>query len=89
MPFQLIQQYYPGPASASVSGGPVVPTPTHPRIQSAYAPLSPSDVYLCNFETSRKLTLSGLSGVTLTTNAQRVVDHGMVAAPKDSNSIYC
>ena len=88
MPFTLRQQYYPGPASASVSGGPVVPTPTHPLIKSAYAPLSPSDVYLCNFETSRKLTLSGLSGVTLTTNAQRQIDHGMVASPKDSLTAF-
>ena len=88
MPFTLRQQYYPGPASASVSGGPVVPTPTHPRIQSAYAPLSRNDVYLCNFETSRKLTLSGLSGVTLTTNPQRQADHGMVASPKDSLTAF-
>jgi hypothetical protein len=88
MPFTLRQQYYPGPASASVSGGPVVPTPTHPLIKSAYASLAPADVYLCNFETSRKLTLSGLSGVTLTTNAQRQVDHGMVASPKDSLTAF-
>ena len=88
MPFTLRQQYYPGPASASVSGGPVVPTPTHPLIKSAYSPLSPADRYLCNFETSRKLTLSGLSGVTLTTNAQRQVDHGMVASPKDSLTAF-
>ena len=88
MPFELIQQYYPGPASASVSGGPVVPTPTHPLIKSAYAPLGPADVYLCNFETSRQLTLSGLSGVTLTTNAQRIADHGMVASPKDSITAF-
>ena len=72
----------------SVTGGPVIPTPVNPRIQSAYAPLSPSDVYLCNFETSRKLTLSGLSGVTLTTNAQRQIDHGMVASPKDSLTAF-
>ena len=88
MPFELIQQYYPGPASASVSGGPVVPTPTHPLIKSAYAPLSRADVYLCNFETSRLLTLSGLSGVTLTTNVQRIADHGMVASPKDSITAF-
>ena len=85
MPFTLTQQTM---IDGSVTGGPVVPTPTHPRIQSAYAPLSPSDTYLCNFETSRKLTLSGLSGVTLTTNAQRQVDHGMVASPKDSLTAF-
>ena len=88
MPFTLRQQYYPGPASASVSGGPVVPTPTHPLIKSAYAPLTRADTYLCNFETSRQLTLSGLSGVTLTTNAQRIADHGMVASPKDSLTAF-
>ena len=88
MPFELIQQYYPGPASGSVSGGPRLPVPTHPLIKSAYAPLSRADTYLCNFETSRQLTLSGLSGVTLTTNAQRIVDHGMVASPKDSLTAF-
>ena len=88
MPFELIQQYYPGPASASVSGGPVVPTPTHPLIKSTYVPLNAADTYLCNFETSRQLTLSGLSGVTLTTNAQRIADHGMVASPKDSITAF-
>ena len=88
MPFELIQQYYPGPASGSVSGGPRLPVPTHPLIKSAYAPLSRADTYLCNFETSRQLTLSGLSGVTLTTNAQRIVDHGMVASPKDSITAF-
>ena len=85
MPFKLIQQTL---IDGSVTGGPVVPTSTHPLIKSAYAPLSPTDVYLCNFETSRRLTLSGLSGVTLTTNAQRVVDHGMVASPKDSLTAF-
>ena len=86
MPFTLIQQTM---IDGSVSGGPVSSySYVHPRIQSAYAPLSPSDVYLCNFETSRKLTLSGLSGVTLTTNPQRQVDHGMVASPKDSLTAF-
>jgi len=85
MPFTLIQQTM---IDGSVTGGPVIPTPVNPRIQSAYAPLSPSDVYLCNFETSRKLTLSGLSGVTLTTNPQRQADHGMVASPKDSLTAF-
>ena len=85
MPFTLTQQTM---IDGSVTGGPVLPTPVNPRIQSAYAPLSPSDVYLCNFETSRKLTLSGLSGVTLTTNAQRQIDHGMVASPKDSLTAF-
>ena len=72
----------------SVTGGPVLPTPTHPLIKTAYSPIGPADVYLCNFETSRLLTLSGLSGVTLTTNAQRIVDHGMVASPKDSLTAF-
>ena len=76
MPFTITQQTM---IDGSVTGGPVVPTPTHPLIKTAYAPLNPADTYLCNFETSRQLTLSGLSGVTLTTNAQRIVDHGMVA----------
>ena len=40
----------------SVTGGPVIPTPTHPLIKSAYASLSPSDTYICNFETSLQIT---------------------------------
>ena len=85
MPFTITQQTM---IDGSVTGGPVLPTPTHPLIKSAYAPLSRADTYLCNFETSRQLTLSGLSGVTLTTNAQRIVDHGMVASPKDSITAF-
>ena len=85
MPFTITQQTM---IDGSVTGGPVLPTPTHPLIKNAYAPLSRIDTYLCNFETSRQLTLSGLSGVTLTTNAQRVVDHGMVASPKDSITAF-
>ena len=85
MPVELIQQTM---IDGSVTGGPVVPTPTHPLIKSAYTFLNPSDTYLCNFETSRRLTLSGLSGVTLTTNAQRIADHGMVASPKDSLTAF-
>ena len=85
MPFTITQQTM---IDGSVTGGPVIPTPTHPLIKSAYAPLSPADTYLCNFETSRLLTLSGLSGVTLTTNAQRIADHGMVASPKDSITAF-
>ena len=85
MPFTITQQTM---IDGSVTGGPVIPTPTHPLIKSAYVPLSPADTYLCNFETSRQLTLSGLSGVTLTTNAQRIVDHGMVACPKDSITAF-
>ena len=85
MPFTITQQTM---IDGSVTGGPVVPTPTHPLIKSAYAPLSRADTYLCNFETSRRLTLSGLSGVTLTTHAQRIADHGMVASPKDSLTAF-
>ena len=72
----------------SVTGGPVVPTPTHPLIKNAYASLSIADTYLCNFETSRILTLSGLSGVTLTTTDQRTSDHGIVASPKNSLTAF-
>ena len=68
----------------SVTGGPVVPIPTHPRIQTAYAPLNVNDVYICNFETSRQFTLSGLSGVTMANAIDGAADHGMVASPKDS-----
>ena len=68
----------------SVTGGPVVPTPTHPLIQSAYAALSPSDTYICNFETSRQFTLSGLSGITMANAIDGAADHGMVASPRDS-----
>ena len=85
MPFTITQQTM---IDGSVTGGPVVPTPTHPLIKSTYAPLNSADTYLCNFETSRLLTLSGLSGVTLTTNAQRIADHGMVASPKDSITAF-
>jgi hypothetical protein len=53
-------------------------------IKSAYAPLSPMDTYICNFETSRQFTLSGLSGVTMAAAIDGKLDHGMVASPKDS-----
>ena len=85
MPVTITQQTM---IDGSVTGGPVLPTPTHPLIKSGYAPLSPADVYLCNFETSRRLTLSGLSGVTLTTVSQQTADHGMVASPKDSLTAF-
>ena len=85
MPFTITQQTM---IDGSVTGGPVLPTPTHPLIRSAYAPLSPTDTYLCNFETSRRLTLNGLSGVTLTTNSEREADHGMVATPKNSLTAF-
>ena len=81
MPNTIIQQTT---ISGSVTGGPVVPTPTHPLIQSAYAALSPSDTYICNFETSRQFTLSGLSGTTMAAAIDGKSDHGMVASPKDS-----
>ena len=81
MPNTIIQQTT---ISGSVTGGPVVPTPTHPLIQSAYAALSPSDTYICNFETSRQFTLSGLSGTTMAAAIDGKFDHGMVASPKDS-----
>ena len=68
----------------SVTGGPVIPTPTNPLIKSAYAPLAPADTYICNFETSRQFTLSGLSGVTMAAAIDGASDHGMVASPKDS-----
>ena len=68
----------------SVTGGPVVPTPTHPLIKSAYSPLAAADTYICNFETSRQFTLSGLSGTTMAAAIDGKTDHGMVASPKDS-----
>ena len=68
----------------SVTGGPVIPTPTHPLIKSAYAPLAPADTYICNFETSRQFTLSGLSGTTMAAAIDGKTDHGMIASPKDS-----
>ena len=68
----------------SVTGGPVVPTPTHPLIKSAYAPLTPADTYIGNFETSRQFTLSGISGVTMAAAIDGKLDHGIVASPKDS-----
>jgi hypothetical protein len=81
MPNTITQQTM---IDGSVTGGPVVPTPTHPLIKSAYAPLKPSDTYLTNFETSRQFTLSGLSGVTMAAAIDGKTDHGMVASPKDS-----
>ena len=68
----------------SVTGGPVIPTPTHPLIQTAYSPLNVNDTYICNFETSRQFTLSGLSGVTMANAIDGATDHGMVASPRDS-----
>ena len=68
----------------SVTGGPVIPTPTHPLIKSAYAPLTPADTYIGNFETSRQFTLSGLSGITMANAIDGATDHGMVASPRDS-----
>ena len=81
MPNTIIQQTT---ISGSVTGGPVVPTPTHPLIKSAYSPLAASDTYICNFETSRQFTLSGLSGTTMAAAIDGKSDHGMVASPKDS-----
>ena len=81
MPNTIIQQTT---ISGSVTGGPVVPTPTHPLIKSAYAPLTPADTYIGNFETSRQFTLSGLSGTTMAAAIDGKSDHGMVASPKDS-----
>ena len=70
--------------SGSVTGGPVLPTPTHPLIKGAYAPLIPADTYICNFETSRQFTLSGISGITMSVAIDGKFDHGIVASPKDS-----
>ena len=81
MPDTIIQQTM---IDGSVTGGPVLPTPTHPLIKSAYSPLAPSDTYICNFETSRQFTLSGLSGVTMAAAIDGKTDHGMIASPKDS-----
>jgi len=81
MPYTITQQTM---LDGSVTGGPVLPTPTHPMIKSAYAPLSPMDTYICNFETSRQFTLSGLSGVTMANAIDGKFDHGMVASPRDS-----
>ena len=81
MPFTITQQTM---IDGSVTGGPVIPTPTHPLIKSAYAPLAPADTYICNFETSRQFTLSGLSGTTMANAIDGASDHGMIASPKDS-----
>ena len=68
----------------SVTGGPVVPIPTHPLIKTAYSPMDVNDVYICNFETSRQFTLSGLSGTTMANAIDGAADHGMIASPRDS-----
>ena len=81
MPNTITQQTM---VDGSVTGGPVIPTPTHPLIKNAYAGLQVSDTYICNFETSRKFTLSGLSGVTMAAAIDGRFDHGMVASPRDS-----
>ena len=81
MPYTITQQTM---LDGSVTGGPVVPTPTHPMIKSAYAPLAPADTYITNFETSRQFTLSGLSGITMANAIDGKLDHGMVASPRDS-----
>ena len=85
MPFIVRQQTMP---DGSVTGGPIVPTPTAPLLINTYSSLNPSDIYFCNFETSREFTLSGLSGVTLTTGAEKETDHGMVAAPENSLTAF-
>ena len=47
MPFNIIQQTM---IDGSVTGGPVVPTPTSPLIESTYSSLNVADTYVCNFE---------------------------------------
>ena len=85
MTFTIIQQTL---ANGAVTGGPVIPTPTHPLIKSSYINLDPTETYICNFESSRELTLSGLSGVTLTTTDEKISDHGMVASPENSLTAF-
>ncbi len=46
--------------------------------------MQPADTYMCNFETSRQFTLSGLSGTTMAAAIDGKTDHGMIASPKDS-----
>ena len=81
MPDTIIQQTE---MSGSVTGGPVIPTPTNPLIKGTYSTLDIADVYVCNFETSRQFTLSGLSGITMATAVDGADDHGMEASPRDS-----
>ena len=50
----IIQQTMEG---GSVTGGPVVPTPTNTVIQNSFVSLVPADTYFCNFETSRQRDL--------------------------------
>ncbi len=81
MPNMIIQQTM---LDGSVTGGPVIPVPTHPLIQTSYSPLEPADTHFSNFETSRQFTLSGLSGITMANAIDGAADHGMVASPNDS-----
>ena len=85
MPFTVIQQTMP---DGSVTGGPLVPNVPSPIILNTYSSLNKSDTYFCNYESSRELTLSGLSGVTLTTTDEKTADHGMVASPEDSLTAF-
>ena len=55
---QLEQQYE---ANGSTSGGPRVPVPVHPLIQTAYASVFPQDQFINNWETSSELTISGMT----------------------------
>ena len=55
---QLEQQYEP---DGSTTGGPRVPVPVHPLIQSAYASVLPQDQFINNWETSSEITISGMT----------------------------
>ena len=55
MPFSIRQQTS---INGAVTGGPVIPTPTHPLIKSSYINLDPTETYVCNFETCRYNNMS-------------------------------
>ena len=53
----LEQQFLNG----SLTGGPRVPVPVHPNIQSAYVSVLPMDQFINNWETTNVKTISGMS----------------------------
>ena len=67
----LEQQFLNG----SLTGGPRVPVPVHPNIQSAYVSVLPQDQFINNWETTNLRTISGIHNATPGA-ADHMVGHG-------------